>query len=139
MRSQILVFYIINLFFIIMIIGEAMMVYYVYVNGIPNLTISGVKLVPENIGDELVSRKYIGLMACGVLFILLNILAYLSMIKHKLFHYLLFAAPGLLGCLTSIAYTPTVRDKVIAVFFVITYLLGIVATMKRDWKLKHIH
>lgn len=107
----------------------------VILNGIPNVSIGGTPLTTNNIeSSELIREKYYGLVFTSIAFILLQILALRSMIKHKLFSYTLFAAPGILGYLTSLVYTPSTMDKIIATLILIVYVLGFIYTVKREWK-----
>ncbi len=105
--------------------------------GIPNVSIGGTPLTTNNIeSSELLREKYYGLVFTSIAYILLQILALRSMIKHKLFSYTLFAAPGILSYLTSLVYTPSTMDKIIAIIMLIVYVLGFVYTVKREWKIR---
>ncbi len=105
--------------------------------GIPNVSIGGTPLTINNIeSSELIREKYYGLVFTSMVFIMLQILAIRSMIRHKLFSYTLFAAPGILGYLTSLVYTPSTMDKIIAILILIMYALGFVYTVKREWKIR---
>ncbi len=105
--------------------------------GIPNVSIGGTPLTINNIeSSELIREKYYGLVFTSIVFIMLQILALRSMIRHKLFSYTLFAAPGILGYLTSLVYTPSTMDKIIAILILIVYVLGFVYTVKREWKIR---
>ncbi len=105
--------------------------------GIPNVSIGGTPLTINNIeSSELIREKYYGLVFTSIVFIMLQILALRSMIRHKLFSYTLFAAPGILGYLTSLVYTPSTMDKIIAILILIVYALGFVYTVKREWKIR---
>ncbi len=118
--------------FIILIAIECYGVYYVYINGAPNISVGGSKLIPENTVRTLIATKYTGLLASTVLFVLLNIAALLSMIKHRVFLFTLTASPGILGFITALFYVSSTLDKLVSVYALVTYFLAIVYAFKRE-------
>ncbi|NPA97856.1 MAG: hypothetical protein GXO43_00600 [Crenarchaeota archaeon] len=128
---------------LILILFIAMIIYSIYLAvqvilyGLPNVSIGGTPLTTNNtVTSPLIREKYYGLVFTTIVFILLQLLALRSMIRHKLFSYTLFAAPGILGYLTSLVYTPSPQDKIAAAIILVIYMLGFIYTVKREWRIK---
>ena len=125
------------LLFIGMILYSIYLAIQVILHGLPNVSIGGTPLTTNNtLTSPLIREKYYGLVFTTIIFILLQLLALRSMIRHKLFSYTLFAAPGILGYLTSLVYTPSIQDKIAATIMLIIYMLGFIYTVKREWKIR---
>lgn len=116
--------------FITLLIIEVCGLYYIYVNGVPNVSVGGSPIIPGNVVRELIFKKYIGVIATFIIFILFNLLALWFMVNHRLFHYVLVAGPGILGYATSLFYLSSSVDIAISCYALLTYSIGLLYTFK---------